>query len=90
MITLEQAAREMLDAIIQAATIVTLPATILNAALTLDAALNETTASAIEYTKFGTYVIRKPNGSLATFHGGNVAEFKTRAEAETCVSLFVH
>jgi hypothetical protein len=36
------AAREMLDAIISAARVVTLPATILNAALTLDAALNAT------------------------------------------------
>jgi hypothetical protein len=53
-------------------------------------ALDNAPTSAIESTKFGTYVIRKPNGSLATHYGGTVAEFKTRAEAESCVGLLVN
>jgi hypothetical protein len=91
MITLEQAARETVAAIMRAVEMgVDLPATITNAAMRLDTALNNAPTTAIESTKFGTYVIRKPNGSLATHYGGTVAEFKTRAEAESCVGLLVN
>jgi hypothetical protein len=46
-----------------------------------------TSRTTVESTKFGTYVIRKPSGTLATTSYGTVMEFKTRDEAGATIGL---